>query len=272
MPRGTPVAPEKDEIDTLFGGPEEEVETPTATNGHQVVTPAQKTDDPEADARYAAIAKQLAQPLDPALVKTRLANPQQPEGPKNPRLKYIEWNNVVRNLNRIFGFGKWHTDIKEVRYLSKSDGEVFGVQVTMQLTVEFDTKGYRTAYFTNTGYSPISSVYQIEMATGGATHTALKRCATALGEQFGLDLYDKDESEVAAAPAAHSAPAAAKPATQPSTLTGDSFDCQDCGKEVKGYYSTKQQRDYTTQDLYEMSMKQTGGLYCFKCKPNHTKR
>ena len=43
-------------------------------------------------------------------VRTRLLNPSKPEGPGNPRLKYVEHAYVTETLNLLFGFN-WDLEV-----------------------------------------------------------------------------------------------------------------------------------------------------------------
>lgn len=240
-----------------------------------VELPATKTDDDQSH----PLVQLLDSPLPRGVTKTR-------KGAGGAELEYLEWHYITRQLNSIFGYGRWSTTIKEVRYLGgDADNAPRGVMVVMQLTVEFpglvdhDHVSYnRTTVFENTGYAPNKggSWDMLEMATGAATATAFKRCATALGNQFGLSLYEKGGSDEEA-PATTAAPRPAPASTASSSggapaYTGQEyFECADCGKHVQGY-TAKTGKVYSTGDLFEMSVKQTGGLYCYNCKPRHSKR
>lgn len=47
------------------------------------------------------------------------------------------------------------------------------------------------------------------------------------------------------------------------------YACQDCGKEIAGYTNSKTGKTYSTESLIEMSIKDTGGIYCYTHKQDH---
>lgn len=224
----------------------------------------------------AEVVKALQEPIDTTLVKKRLVNPNQPKSRQNPELEYLEWPTVVRNLNRIFGYGQWSTQVVRTDYMGQQpkSGAPYMVVATVSLSVTFPD--YGSAEYTNVGTGEVryDSFKGLDMAVKGAVWDGVKRCATALGEQFGLSLYDKDTPETEDEPTEEQTtsvrqfkPRSTPPSTDKSGV-GDSFECEDCGKEVKGYTS-KAGKTYTATDLYNMSVKYAGAGYCYECKQKH---
>jgi len=222
----------------------------------------------------------LNQPLDRSLVKQRYGG--KTKDGKVFNLDYLEWPTVVRNLNRIFGYGHWNMDVVHRDYLGQQpkSGAPYAVVVTVKLSVIFDTEDYESAEYTNVGTGEVryDDWKGLDMAVKGAVWDGVKRCATALGDQFGLSLYDKEtpaedseesyEKQETGARVSQFKPRQIPPSNGTSGV-GESFACEDCGKSVTGYTS-KTGKVYSTQDLYEMSVRQTGGGYCYTCKANHT--
>lgn len=119
-------------------------------------------------------------------------------------LSYVEAWDVKACLTRVFGFGGFSTHIL-------SEGEVFREQVPRSSGTGTNWSiGYRVslrlivpqlgAYFDEAAVgsnSQGSLAEAYDNAVKGATSDALKRCATMLGTQFGLSLYDKgNQTEV----------------------------------------------------------------------------
>lgn len=112
-------------------------------------------------------------------------------------LSYVEAWDVKATLTRVFGFGGFSTQIL-------SEGEVFRLEVPRQNGNGVNWSiGYRVAlrlivpqlgaYWDESavGSNSQGSIAEAyDNAVKGATSDALKRCATMLGTQFGLSLYD----------------------------------------------------------------------------------
>jgi Recombination DNA repair protein (RAD52 pathway) len=113
-------------------------------------------------------------------------------------LSYVEAWDVKACLTRVFGFGGFSTEIL-------SEGEVFrlevprsngngvnwsiGYRVSLRLIVPQLGAYWDEAAVGSNAQGSIAEAY--DNAVKGATSDALKRCATMLGTQFGLSLYDK---------------------------------------------------------------------------------
>lgn len=229
----------------------------------------------------AEVVQALQQPIETSLVKRRLVNPKQPHHPKtNPYLDYLEWPTVVRNLNRIFGFGRWNMEVVRTDFMGQqpNSSAPYMVVATVTLTVTFPN--YETVGYTNVGTGDVryDNWKGVDMAVKGAVWDGVKRCATALGDQFGLSLYEKEapestesteETETEEPKVSQFKPRTTPPSPSKSGKGMEYFECEDCGDKVRGYTS-KTGKTYTAQDLYEMSVKYAGAGYCWTCKKNHT--
>lgn len=113
---------------------------------------------------------------------------------------HLSQHDVRAHLTRIFGFGGWSTQIVEMRCIrdgvkQKSDGkEVPAVSYFCRLRLSiYDPEGVPVTSFEDvgTGTSPNLPDYgdAHDFAAKNAVSYALKRCATNLGDQFGLSLY-----------------------------------------------------------------------------------
>lgn len=114
---------------------------------------------------------------------------------------YLEAWDVKAHLIRVFGFGNFDIETLDVRHVFTreytTDGDKpmqeIAYQATVQLTIR-DQYGNRLCRFSEssvdsqsggTGFGDLH-----DNAIKSATSGALKRCATSLGTQFGLSLYD----------------------------------------------------------------------------------
>jgi recombination DNA repair RAD52 pathway protein len=142
---------------------------------------------------------QLLRPIHPSRVL--IAN----------RQSHVSQHDIRAHLSRIFGFANWSTEITELRCVRDSDKTVppkdgkperIVPDVTylcrMRLTI-FDPQGKPVAAYeeVGTGTSPNLPDHgdAHDFAAKNAVSYALKRCATNLGDQFGLSLYGKGATE-----------------------------------------------------------------------------
>jgi hypothetical protein len=119
---------------------------------------------------------------------------------------YIPAHLVIDGLNRIFGYGRWCTDVIEHRvvtegtYTQRNGRE--GYQATWYALVRLTVHGVAT--YTDTGLATATNPGAgdaHEQAAKSAISDGLKRCARHLGRQFGLSLYgDLPPSDFMAAP------------------------------------------------------------------------
>lgn len=132
--------------------------------------------------------------------------------PINPRrvlsangMSHVSQQDVRAHLIRIFGFEGWDKEILELRCIrddvtkNSKDKEVPAVTYLcrLRLTVR-DPQGnvVKVAEDVGTGTSPNLPSYgdAHDFAAKNAVSYALKRCATDLGDQFGLSLYNKGQT------------------------------------------------------------------------------
>lgn len=133
-------------------------------------------------------------PLHPARVRTRSQG--------GASLSYLEAYDVKAMLIRVFGFGGFsthivNTDVIDIREVPNRQGNATNfkasVMVTLQLTIPSLEASYTEAAV---GTATLPDVGQaLDMATKTAESDALKRCATYLGTQFGLGLYNQGSTE-----------------------------------------------------------------------------
>ena len=108
---------------------------------------------------------------------------------------HVEAYEIKAHLNRVFGFEGWGTSIESLKCLfeDEKDGKwTVAYLCTMRLWV-----GGKTSADASTGdaTNQRSRADAHDLAVKSAVSGALKRCATALGDQFGLSLYNKGSME-----------------------------------------------------------------------------
>jgi DNA repair and recombination protein RAD52 len=141
--------------------------------------------------------KQLDQMLDGKDVKSRK------QGGSN--VAYLDGYTIIRNANKVFGFGGWQGQIKTLEQAEHStytkdgrEGLRVGYTCVYELTVFGEDGSFRiytdVGFGTGTSYQSASDA--IESATKEAVTDAMKRCFRLLGNQFGLALYDKERAQV----------------------------------------------------------------------------
>lgn len=120
-------------------------------------------------------------------------------------MSYVEAWDVKATLTRVFGFGGFSTQIlseelmfaDQVPRSGNSGGALWSIAYRVSLRLIIPQLG---AFFDEAAIgsnSQGSRADALDNAVKGATSDALKRCATMLGTQFGLSLYDKgNKSEV----------------------------------------------------------------------------
>lgn len=124
----------------------------------------------------------------------------------NKGMSHVSQQDVRAHLTRIFGFGGWSSEVVALDLVREApgldrQGKEKGWAVTyrcvLRLTIR-DPEGHELARFEDaaTGTSP-------NLPTLGDAHDfackvsvsmALKRCATNLGDGFGLSLYNKGQT------------------------------------------------------------------------------
>lgn len=120
-------------------------------------------------------------------IRTRLLNPNKPEGPGNPRLRYVEHAYVTEALNLLFGFN-WDLEVLEQQ---RVDNEAV---VKARLRVRLaDGSTIVKDSFGGAHYQPANSNASWADTLKAAHSDALKAAAARLG--IGLDLYRHEEEQ-----------------------------------------------------------------------------
>jgi hypothetical protein len=122
-------------------------------------------------------------------------------------LSHLEAYDVRAHLNRVFGFGRWSEELVELVELFALETTTkagkpavnVGYRATVRLTV-CAPDGTTLATYTEAaaGDSQMPTFKRgdcYDMAIKTAESQALKRCATNLGDQFGLSLYRNGSQE-----------------------------------------------------------------------------
>lgn len=123
-------------------------------------------------------------------------------------LSYVEAYDIKATLTRVFGFGGFSADVTESKIVSiitadthpshvKGDGKAKTPQVICQATVRLHIKALdctftETSIGSNSGWDIGDAA---DNAIKSAASDALKRCASYLGSQFGLSLYNSDNQQ-----------------------------------------------------------------------------
>ena len=139
--------------------------------------------------------KLLAEPLDPANVKTR-------RGADQRNVSYVEGWQIIDEANRIFGFDGWSSETVEMRALHEpklnvEDNNVVSAYFSrVRVTVYAgDRTIVREGCGASRGFAKTAGE-AAENAAKGAETDALKRAFRTFGNAFGLALYDKQQRNV----------------------------------------------------------------------------
>ena len=118
-------------------------------------------------------------------IRTRLLNPRNPEGPNNPRLKYLEHAYVTETLNLCFGFN-WDLEVIEQERINNE--AVVRTRLTVRLA---DGSAITKDSFGGALYQPNNPNSSWADTLKAAQSDGLKAAAARLG--IGLDLYRHEE-------------------------------------------------------------------------------
>jgi len=141
--------------------------------------------------------EKLIAPLDRKHVKERTQG--------GRPLSYIEGWHVIREANRIFGFGGWHRETEEMRCVVEKEREIGrdkkpGWSVTYVARVRIAVGGTcRDGTGTGSGID-VDLGQAHESAAKEAETDATKRALMTFGYPFGLALYDKSQEHVVDSP------------------------------------------------------------------------
>jgi hypothetical protein len=120
-------------------------------------------------------------------IRTRLLNPKEPEGPRNPRLKYLEHAYVTETLNLLFGFN-WDLEVLDQERINNE--AVVRTRLRVRLA---DGSTIVKDSFGGANYQPNNPNSSWADTMKAAQSDALKAAAARLG--IGLDLYRREEKE-----------------------------------------------------------------------------
>lgn len=128
----------------------------------------------------------LLRPINPSRVK-------QLDG-----MSHLEAWDVRAHLIRVFGFGGWSADLLDCHVLYEQETTTragkpawkVGYRATVRLTIHATGATYTEAAAGESIMPDFKRGDAHDMAIKTAESQALKRCATNLGSQFGLSLYD----------------------------------------------------------------------------------
>lgn len=118
-------------------------------------------------------------------IRTRLLNPKEPEGPRNPRLRYLEHAYVTETLNLLFGFD-WDLEVLEQERINNE--AVVRTRLRVRLA---DGSTIIKDSFGGANYQPNNPNSSWADTLKAAESDALKAAAARLG--IGLDLYRHEE-------------------------------------------------------------------------------
>jgi DNA repair and recombination protein RAD52 len=134
----------------------------------------------------------LAAPLQRSNVQTRRGG--------RDVLPYVESHHVIREANRIFGFDGWSSETVDLRCVSEQQG-VATYLARVRVTV---FAGERMIVREGVGACTARGPDAHENGAKGAESDAQKRALRQFGDQFGLALYDKEQTHVSDNPGASS--------------------------------------------------------------------
>ncbi len=124
-------------------------------------------------------------------------------------MSHVSQQDIRAHLSRVFGFGGWSTQVLDLvligqdRNMRTKDGKevpsgwAVSYRCTLRLTVS-DPDGRPVASFEDVGSGTSPNLPALgdahDFAMKVAVSMALKRCATNLGDGFGLSLYNKGQT------------------------------------------------------------------------------
>ena len=147
-------------------------------------------------------AKALTQPLDRKHVKSR-------SGGGSKQLSYIEGWHAIAEANRIFGFDGWTSETLQMQCVCMEGTVSYTAKV--RVTVKgISREGWGAGHGRGSG----SIGDKHESAVKEAETDARKRALMTFGNQFGLALYDKEQTNVEDGSAAEPAPAKPEPSAE----------------------------------------------------------
>ena len=118
-------------------------------------------------------------------------------------MSYVEGYDIKAELNRVFGFGRWDTEILSQAVVCEvakkmgngRDGWYVVYRTSLRLIIK-SPDGSEVCHYDESHVGESTHPIQGEAHGNALTNSwtyALKRCATNLGDQFGLSLYNKGQ-------------------------------------------------------------------------------
>jgi len=142
----------------------------------------------------ADMSRLLAQPLDPSLVSLRA-------GHDGRMMAYVEGYQAINQANRIFGYGRWGSEIVGpigYRQIKVATGEVPAISMYWA-RVRVRVHGCESRNDVGCGLVAENTSDAHETAIKAAVTDGMKRALRAFGPAFGNSLYDRaDPSRLAA--------------------------------------------------------------------------
>jgi len=124
----------------------------------------------------------LSQPLDVQRVSKR-------SGAGSKSLSYLESQDVIATLNRIFGFDGWSDRVLAIEPVNENVWRAT-VEISARIGGEWITHSD-----TGIGLTRSQKAEEVEKCLKESVSDALKRAARKFGDQFGNCLYEKDAPE-----------------------------------------------------------------------------
>jgi recombination DNA repair RAD52 pathway protein len=114
---------------------------------------------------------------------------------------HVSQQDILAHLIRVFGFGNFDTDVLDASLIFEQERESKGrwdvcYRATVRLTVR-DPEGREIAHYENGSTATAQNQTRgdaHDLAFKSAISLSVKRAAIALGDQFGLSLYNKGQT------------------------------------------------------------------------------
>lgn len=132
--------------------------------------------------------KQLLQPINPKRVLQAQGH------------AHVAQQDITAHLNRMFGFGGWDKDVKNVELLFEEPGTKAGqwniaYKALVRLTIK-DPDGHEVCHYEDGSIGEAQNQKRgagHDLAYKSAISLSTKRAAKDMGDQFGLSLYNKGQ-------------------------------------------------------------------------------
>ena len=138
--------------------------------------------------------RELNQPLSAQAVKTR--------DQSGRKLSYVEGWHVIGEANRIFGYGCWDQELREIKCVSERERKIgqskkdgWGVSYIATVRIIVNDGRFRDGVGAGHGID-VDLGLAHESSIKEAATDAMKRAFMTFGNQFGLSLYDKEQRNV----------------------------------------------------------------------------